>query len=290
MRRTPRPGYTLLEVLLASVISVMLLAALYVTMESQLRSTRDGREVVERSALIRAVLARLSTDLTPCLTSLGTPAESSSSSGTSGAAAGGTGAGTNGGTGGGGGTAPPAGTGTGGAAAPAMTTTTTPGTLGPILSFGVQGDISSLTILVSRPTRVPAGVTPEQAALQAVGDLRRITYWVTDAGLARNESLEVTDDTGAAVAALVDDPGQVLAPEVKTLQFRYFDGTNWLEYWDGTLPGPDGVTPQGPPRAVEVTVGVGVADDPAVPLKTVRHVIAIPTANGTATADAGTAP
>ena len=31
------------------------------------------------------------------------------------------------------------------------------------------------------------------------------------------------------------DHSQLLAPEVSSLQFRYFDGTDWLEVWDGFM-------------------------------------------------------
>src|SRR5262249_17299391 len=80
-----------------------------------------------------------------------------------------------------------------------------------------------------------------------------------------------------------DEASHVIAPEVKSLQFRYFDGSNWQDSWDGTQPGPDGVTPQGPPRAIELTIGFGTPDNPDAALKTVRHVIAIPPANRSAT-------
>jgi hypothetical protein len=46
--------------------------------------------------------------------------------------------------------------------------------------------------------------------------------------------------------------GDLLAPEVNYLEFRYFDGTQWLTEWDSTTLG-------GLPVAVEITIGI----DPA---------------------------
>jgi hypothetical protein len=72
----------------------------------------------------------------------------------------------------------------------------------------------------------------------------------------------------------------MLAPEVKSLQFRYFDGTNWADTWDSTVIGDDTITPIGSPRAIEVRIGVlppGGKDGDE--LKYFRQVILITTAN-----------
>ena len=50
------------------------------------------------------------------------------------------------------------------------------------------------------------------------------------------------------------EENDVIAGEVKDLTFEYFDGSGWAGSWDGSILGPDGVTPQGPPRAVRVTL------------------------------------
>src|SRR5262245_18767668 len=62
-----RRGFTLLEVLLAAAIGVLLMAALYVAMEVQLDHARAGREAVEQSLLVRALLRRMSNDIAPGL-------------------------------------------------------------------------------------------------------------------------------------------------------------------------------------------------------------------------------
>ncbi|MBM4049376.1 MAG: hypothetical protein FJ279_30130, partial [Planctomycetes bacterium] len=44
------------------------------------------------------------------------------------------------------------------------------------------------------------------------------------------------------------------APEVKSLNLRYYDGTDWAESWDSTA---DGVLP----LAVEVTIGLAIGEE-----------------------------
>ncbi len=47
----------------------------------------------------------------------------------------------------------------------------------------------------------------------------------------------------------LNQQGELIAPEVVGLQFRYFDGSQWLEFWDSQQI-------QGLPLAVEVTVAI----------------------------------
>ena len=75
----------------------------------------------------------------------------------------------------------------------------------------------------------------------------------------------------------------LIAEEVKSLNFRYYDGTSYQDTWDGTQPGADGKTPQGPPLAIEITMKIavpGAGPDGQPKLKTYRHVVPILTANG----------
>src|SRR2546425_10372295 len=65
--RRNRRAFTLLEVLLAAAIGVLLMAALYVAMEVQLDHARAGRDAVEQSLLVRALLRRMSNDIGPGL-------------------------------------------------------------------------------------------------------------------------------------------------------------------------------------------------------------------------------
>src|ERR1700723_3716692 len=92
-----RSGYTLVEVLLALMIAVLLLGALYVAVDLQLRSAQQGRDTVEQSTIVRSVFSRFDSDAA-CVISVPDPARfrrypstfsssSASSGSTSGAAA-----------------------------------------------------------------------------------------------------------------------------------------------------------------------------------------------------------
>src|SRR5437763_10847058 len=81
--RTRRPGFTLLEVLLASAISVLLLSALYVAMDMQLKLAQAGREAVDQATLVRSLLKRMTNDLSSGLGPIG-PVQAASSSATAG--------------------------------------------------------------------------------------------------------------------------------------------------------------------------------------------------------------
>jgi hypothetical protein len=122
-------------------------------------------------------------------------------------------------------------------------------------------------------------------------DLHRVTYWLADGGLARQDMDRVSaadDDPDAPLPPGVpDETKYILAPEVTDLQFRYFDGENWQDSWDGTVLGPDGKTPIGPPRSVEVTLSIRrFGADPNDPdaIKQYRQVVPINAANAQSTA------
>ena len=51
--RRRRPGYTLLEILLALTIAVMLLAAVYTFVGYQLKQAQAGRELIEQTTLVQ---------------------------------------------------------------------------------------------------------------------------------------------------------------------------------------------------------------------------------------------
>src|SRR6266436_5932605 len=86
--RSDRRGFTLLEVLLSAAIGVLLMAALYVAMNVQLDHAQAGREAVEQSLLVRALLRRMSNDITPSLAA-DPPANYSSAGGMGGGMGGG---------------------------------------------------------------------------------------------------------------------------------------------------------------------------------------------------------
>jgi prepilin-type N-terminal cleavage/methylation domain-containing protein len=243
MRRTRRPGFTLVEVMAALAIGAVLLAAVYGTLTYMLRSIQTGKEVVASMQVIRGVAIRISTDIrqslalqmsTPSIADLVEQAQQANQ------------------------TTPM----TGGS------TTTTQDTAAPRqFNFGLQGDLQTLTIYGNN--------TPKYSQLDAdlpnsvFSDLRMIQYTLTPEGLVRQEMVNVLSDAPESTS----NP-ELIAPEVKSLQFKYYDATQpaWVEQWDGTV--------NGPPSAVEVTVTVEMPPEPGQqprPAVTHRFVVAIPT-------------
>jgi prepilin-type N-terminal cleavage/methylation domain-containing protein len=289
----PRAGFTLLEVLISSAIGLVLLAALYVAVDIQVRLAQSAREVVEQSTLARALLARIGSDLSPSLAAPD-PSRFRTSAGSGGA-------------GGGGGAAAqpaaPAGAAATGAAAAATNTgaaapaAAQPGAAasGLVTSnagafvFTVLGNPDMVSVFVSATPRVPgAGGLAPDAPAPLESDIRRITYWLAaDGGLARRETVLATaEDATVPPQDLGDEREAILAEEVKELAFQYFDGTNWQDSWDGTALGADGQTPIGPPLLIAVTIAIpdyarfGRTADAENNLKRYRHVVSLVTANG----------
>jgi len=285
LRFPRRAAFTLLEMLLATAIAVLLFGALYVALEAHLRHVDAGREVVEESVLARALLARIGNDISASLPPLPPPkASSGGSSGGSSTGAGGTPpTSSSAGTGGNSSTTQGSSSST---AAPSSNNLT-----GPVkFNLGVQGDSERLVLYITRlPRELNEPATGEAGANPIVAsDLRRITYWLAGGsssplGLGRQETRVATADEPLP-PDVADEGSLVIAEEVKSLQFRYFDGSAWQDFWDGTALGADGKTPIGPPLAIEIRIGVAPAPRPGQPewteetLKYHRHVVAIPTA------------
>lgn len=256
-----RSGFTLLEVLLASALAVVLMAALYVSLDVQLRLASNGRDLVEQATLERAVTQRFEHDLKAVLGPVAPIVSSTSSSTMSGTS------------------------GTSGTSAsdPVITDATSTTDTIPFQA-GVMGDSTVVTIFVSRATKTDSG--------QA--DIRRISYWLSDKGLARQEIPYVTSEQVANSQEPVAEEGKdlteyAIADEVTQIQFEYWDtaGGAWTDTWDGSTLGPDGKTPQGPPAAIRIHFWVKVPGqtDP----KEIRHTIAIRAASGPAVSDADAA-
>jgi prepilin-type N-terminal cleavage/methylation domain-containing protein len=241
---TRRPGYTLLEVLLASAIAALLMAALYVGMDVQLRTVQAGREKVNETAVVRNLfVTRITSDMVGVITPITATVAVTSTTGD------------------------------------VTTDPVTPFNGGVQGDNAVLTVWTSR--LPNLPTGSDAANADSQQLNSS--DLRRITYWLVDGqGLARQETDRVSaseDDADAALPPNVPDEGKyILAPEVTDLNFRYFDGESWQDSWDGTVLGTDGKTPMGPPRAIEVTMsvrrpGADPNDDSAI--KQYRQVIPI---------------
>ncbi len=314
--RQSRSGFTLLEVLLASAITLILLFALYVIMRMQLQEADLDRVVVERATVVRGIMNRLTIDLSICVSPVApfSQAQVAASSGTT-ATTGttgstGTGSGASGAASGSGSGASGSGSGSGSGGL-SNTTSTSPPNDNPIgtLSYfvGVIGNTSSsggstpsggpasspdqLTLWVARvPDYVNVSDDQSGNAPPLPSDIRRIDYWLDpDNGLVRYESMWVTSDNVSTLygpptpdpTAYPDPKLYYIAPEVTSLMFEYWDPTNlvWQSQWDGSVVGPDGLTPTGPPGAIRVTMtlkaGAGESED-----KQYVQVIPIQTAPG----------
>jgi prepilin-type N-terminal cleavage/methylation domain-containing protein len=267
-----RPAFTLLEVVLATAIGVILLAALYTAMGLQLRYAKAGRDVVEKGNLVRTIMARIRNDITQNLGPQNIGAGSSAPANSAGAGSGSPSS-----------TSPD----TSGGSTTSNNQTPASSAISTQITFnlGVQGDASRLILYVSRVPREALMVNNASGdALvpnPGIGDLRRITYWMANGGgLAWQEVLQVTSDEAMNVLPpnVPNEANFVIAEEVKSLAFSYFDGTNWQDTWDGTVAGPDGQTPIGPPLAIKMEMEIATPGTQKV--EKYSQVVFIPTANG----------
>jgi prepilin-type N-terminal cleavage/methylation domain-containing protein len=277
---TRRAGFTLLEVMLSMSIGVLLLGALYVAVDTQLHHAQAGRDLVEQSKLARTLLARISVPISNAINLPNSSRDSSPkiwglSSSTASAAQGGA----------------ASGTGTTGttSSSPTGTQSTTNDTI--TIPFGVQGDSGQLSLYISKVDKADYYVSPSGDIPPPVSDTRRITYWLASGGLARQEVKIITsqDITNLMPPNVPDDGYIIEAAEVRSLTFSYWDGSTWQDSWDSTTLGTDGVTPIGPPRAVQIMIGLakpGSTDDTNLTYH--RHVVGIATANGTTISNNGT--
>ena len=257
-----RSGLTLLEVLLASALAVVLMAALYVALEVQLRLANTGREAVEQATLVRAIVQRLNNDLTGGLCPTTPPADTSGAATT---------------------------TTETDAAASATSAVTTSDTIA--FGSGVIGESDRLTLFVSRVAGAGRNID-ESGETPLPSDIRRVMYWLTDHGMARQEIPWVTSERLQTSTDPDFEDGKsekdfVIADEVTKLQFEYWDGSAWASSWDGKALAADGKTPRGPPAAIRVRFTLRLpGDHPGQTVeKEFRHTVALLTAGGPATAD-----
>ena len=290
LRTARRGAFTLLEVLLASSLAIVLMAALYVALDVQLRLAADGRDAIDQATLTRAIVQRFENDLAGGLGPVAPPVgnQAGMGMGMGGGAGGGAAPPPGGGAGGGTG-----GAGTGGAGAPMGEDTGGDAVveempLPDTVSFqaGVIGEADRLTLFVARVAslaRTDDGDAPTPA------DVRRVSYWHAAGGLARQELPWVTSErlqnaTGPDIEDGKEEQDYVIAEEVTRLQFEYWDGGGWADTWDGRQPGADGRTPKGPPMAIRVRFWLRVpGPEPGETVeKEFRHTIAVRGAPGPA--------
>jgi prepilin-type N-terminal cleavage/methylation domain-containing protein len=273
-RQQQRSGFTLLEVVLASSLAVILMGALYVALDIQLRLADAGREAVEEAILVRQIFNRFNNDLSSGLGPVNPPISSTTTTSTST-------------------TQSTTGTGTGTGSTGSTTTgdvavETVESTFSSIpFQAGVIGDSTRLTLFLGRVTSNNALVEGAPTA-----DIRRVTYWFVDGkGLAWQEITAVTAERlrNSSDPDIVDgkqDEDYVISSEVVGLQFEYWSGTTWDTSWDGSELGTDGKSPKGPPMAIRVILTLSLpGPDGVKENKEFRHTFAILGAPGLGTSD-----
>jgi hypothetical protein len=143
---------------------------------------------------------------------------------------------------------------------------------------GIRGGPNWIDIDVShlpRPEEFHGVITmgAETSIMQLPSDIKTVSYYLqpldalsddeksmTQGGFteeAKHGGLvrRVIDRATARTAYLMNDTtfldkaGDVIAPEITSVQFRYFDGSLWVEEWDSEAYG-------GLPVAVEITLGI----------------------------------
>ncbi len=317
-RSTQRNGYTLLEMILALSISLLLLFGLYVALDIHLTASKSGRAAIDEAMVFRGVLSKFQTDISQNIamisnvdtlisTSTNIPSNttesgysavansstSTSSTGSTGSTASSTTGSTTSST-----TSTTGSTTTGSTSSTSSSSTTPTQTNYMPFNLGVQGTSSYVTIFASRP---PYGAANQAAGSMAAeqsldSDLRRITYWLDangdQGGIYRQEVgapyMEAATDLNTLSSSLPPDTGdpssKLFAKGVIDLSFEYWDGANWNETWDGTVLGPDMVTPLGPPMAIAINMKVARKDVKSASAgdsktyRSFRYVVQIPTA------------
>ncbi|MBX7165148.1 MAG: prepilin-type N-terminal cleavage/methylation domain-containing protein [Pirellulales bacterium] len=212
-------AFTLIELLLAMVLSTVVLAGLWTAMRVHVRMFQGGHREVEEAQLARALFHRIASDLRGTIAPLATASPASSSS----------------------------------SAAPS----------GPARLRGtarwLQCEVESADTRVS-PQIVTYYVRDEQMATGRATSGGEPS--ADDLGLVRRELSATYRDQlaaqgrrgGAQTAAASNDlppslpvrqseetegpsPEVLLAPEVRQLEFRYFDGASWHDQWDSVAEG-----------------------------------------------------
>ncbi|QDT87450.1 prepilin-type N-terminal cleavage/methylation domain-containing protein [Gimesia chilikensis] len=245
------PGFTLLEVILAIGLTSLLLAAIYSALDLYWKYTTLGHRQVEQAQIARAVFQKISHDLHCVTYRLETAEEETEGTSSSDSEAEET-----------------------ETVEIQVTSTDDAYTSG---NIGVYGDSQSLVLHTSRPARQPLLLSSNSGATTAPSvrsDLLSVSYFLAVAGAgglqgAAGDQFRNTSGSGEdvqGVARLEGDrlsmsmadqaadleqmasQSELLAPEISSLQFQYFDGTDWLELWDSTEYGTI-------PQAIRVTIG-----------------------------------
>ncbi|MEZ6134057.1 MAG: type II secretion system protein [Pirellulaceae bacterium] len=293
IQRSARGGFTLIELMLSLALIVVATALIGTLMQIYASNFATRGDDIRRAQLARSLLTMIAEDIRSVVmeqeydpTVLEQLMGGSSS-------------------GGGGGGAPTADTsgGTGLASSAPSTSATDTGELSETattsLPPGIYGSQYQLMVDVSRVPRPDQYIRLQQSLIDGTltdipGDMKTVTYYVqaaTQMGVQDTMSAftQSADETGfaaglvrrqldRAITAYAEEngdtqrllqTGDLVAPEVISLEFSYFDGINWLTEWDSST--------QSLPWLVQVSLAMQSASgarvskfEPGTPLNTIN--------------------
>jgi len=321
-------GFTLLEILLALGLSVVLLVAVAAAIDLFRRFTTAGQDDLAEARLVRAVLRKIETDIRSTVPPQPAPSTATTSSGSSSGSSGSSSGGSSGSS-----SSSSQGNSSSSSSNSSSSSSSSSSSTQPTQSvyanpldtifsgsvFGLYGDARMLVINTLRPHR-PAIVMQQQVATQPAlagihGDFKTVAYFLWSDGAGNSaviSSSQPGDSPTAAHSGLARLEGDrmaisyamekssslgmatsIVAPEVATLSFRYFDGYSWYPSWDGA-------TLQALPQAVEIVIGVRVSNtgspqqNAAGPtlaqIRTYRHVVPLYAAAAPASTSTSSSP
>ena len=225
-----RRGFTLLEILLALMLSTMVLSLLWMAVDFHLRVSEKGRVQVEEARLARTLLHLIANDLTCAVappTSSGSTSASTSTSTSSGDTS-----------------ATSSATDTS-SLADSVIVQTAPGLYGSVDSF--QVDVYRVPRLDEYQDQDQLETSTEMAGVDRTSAVKTVTYYVIapdagnggQTGLVRREldrAVTVYAELQGALDTTVLETGP-LAPEVVAAEFLYYDGAEWVDTWDSQSQG-----------------------------------------------------
>jgi len=267
IRNLNSSGFTLLEVMLALSLVSLVLYAMTVAIDVHLRLLDSGRTQVEEAQLARALLGRIADDLRSAVAYrpveteeflMGLTADLGDAVGDM--AAMGEAAGLD----------SQSVEGMDDSLDEFSSDLSDPSELPPIP--GLYGNDYQLQVDTSRLPRIDQydgmlSTTGEISATDLVSDVKTVTYYVLDdlqstvaytssvsqaaGGLVRRERDRAAAAYASQSGELAESESQqeLIAPEVAAIEFRYFDGTEWVEEWDSDDRG-------GLPVAVDIAIGI----------------------------------
>ncbi|MDA7980532.1 MAG: prepilin-type N-terminal cleavage/methylation domain-containing protein [Pirellulales bacterium] len=274
-RMTVRAGFTLLELMLSMAISTIVIAALFMTIDLQLRIADEGRLEVEQAQLAHVILNRIADDLRNTviyepqdMSSAMTAVAGSSALAGVGASAGGGGD-------------PPieqSGDADSPTTAGSDPDSDVPAVEEELPNPGLYGSELQIQMDVSRIPRVDEYVSMVEgapssseasSAADLMSDIKTVTYYVLgqenqmlaqttlqpgpvddgETGLYYRSVNRAATEFAAYYGNLesIEQEGVIISERISALNFEYFDGTEWVIEWDST-------ERQGNPVAVRIII------------------------------------